>query len=625
MMRRASYEILRNLHAERRQFQARVGIALIGVLGMVAALGWRLVDLQIAQHETLSTRSNANRMRIEAIAPVRGLILDRHGAVLAENLPAFVLEIVPEQVPDLEDTLQRLGKLIQLSDADIQRFRERVARTPRFRGVQLRSQLGFDEVAAWEVNRHEFPGVEIKAGLRRYYPAGEATAHVVGYVGGITDEELARLDERAYRGTTQIGKTGIERVYEDLLHGTPGSRVIEANAAGRPLRELEHHRGTPGRNLYLSLDLRLQRAAIEALGEHAGAIVALDPASGEVLALVSRPSFDPQWFADGIDRQRFSLLANDRGRPLFNRAIQGQYPPGSTIKQLVALAGLDAGVIDPRSGTLCTGRFQLPGSERLYRDWKRRGHGHVRLRRAIAESCDIYFYELAMQLGIERMAALLGQFGLGARTGIDLPGEAEGILPSEQWKRRVLGKPWYPGETIIAGIGQGYMSTTPLQLAHATARLALRGGGHRPHLLHATEDPESGELRSALPAPLPPVTLRDAAVWDAIFESMQAVVRDPQGTAFRAFHDAPYRVAGKTGTAQVAGLSQEDKDPPHFEQVPRHLRDHGLFVAFAPIDAPRIALAVVVEHGGSGGGVAAPIARRVLDAFFSRSRREAAP
>ncbi len=612
-----SYAAIRDLHAERRAFYARCGIALIIAALIFGALLMRLVDLQIDQHAALSTKSNDNRMRVTAVPPVRGLIYDRNGAVLAENQPSFVLEIVPEQVPDLDDTLERLGRLISISERDLSQFRRRLAGTPRFRGVVLRSQLSLEEMAAYEVNRHDFPGVDVKAGLTRHYPAGEATAHVIGYVGGITEAELAQVDERAYRGTTQIGKTGIEKSQEALLHGSTGARIVEANAAGRPLRVLEYQPGEPGHDLYLGLDLKLQMAAEAALEDREGAVVAIDPSNGEVLALVSRPSFDPQQFVDGIDHESFRRVNQDPRRPLFNRATQGQYPPGSTIKPLVALAGLDAGLIDTRWQQTCPGYFQLPNSERLYRDWKRRGHGAVRLRRAIAESCDIYFYQLSMELGIDRIHALLGQFGLGAPTGIDLPGEARGILPSEAWKRRTQNKPWYPGETVIAGIGQGYMNTTPLQLAHATARLAARGGGYVPHLVHAVSSPASGERRTITPVALPKIELSDPGHWDAVIDAMLAVTSDPHGTAARHMADAAYSVAGKTGTAQVAGLSQEDKDPPNIDQVPKRLRDHALFVAFAPVEAPSIALAVVVEHGGSGGGVAAPVARRILDAWLS--------
>lgn len=612
-----SYDAIRDLHAERRAFFARSGIALILAALMLGALVNRLVNLQVTQHAVLSTKSNENRMRVVVVPPVRGLIFDRHGAVLAENLPSFVLELVPEQVEDIDNTIERLKPLIALDDADLAQFRRRLARTPRFRGVILRQQLSMAEVAAYEVNRHDFPGVDVKAGLTRHYPAGATTAHVVGYVGGITEAELASVDERAYRGTTQIGKTGIEKSQEALLHGSAGAKIVEANAAGRPLRELDHQRGHPGNNLYLGLDLGLQRAAERALGDYEGAIVAIDPNNGEVLALVSKPAFEPQPFVDGIDHRSFQLVNSDERRPLFNRATQGQYPPGSTIKQLVALAGLNTRTIDTRWHQTCEGHFKLPTSERLYRDWKRRGHGFVRLDRAIAESCDIYFYQLSLELGINRIHELLAQFGLGTQTGIDLPGESRGILPSEAWKRQAQGKPWYPGETIIAGIGQGYMSTTPLQLAHATARLATRGQGYVPHLVHAVDSPAIGERRTLPPQPLPPIVLRDDSLWNPVIEAMDLVTSDPGGTAYRHLHDADYAVAGKTGTAQVAGLSQEDEDPPRIEQVPKRLRDHALFVAFAPIEAPRIALAVVVEHGGSGGGVAAPIAREVLDAFMA--------
>lgn len=611
-----SYASIRDLHSERRTFYARCGIAVLVCVGMVGALVLRMTDLQVTQHDYFSTRSNENRMRLVVVPPVRGLIFDRNGVVLAENNPAYVLELIPEQVRDIDDTLERLGQIIQLSPTDLDRFRDRLRKTPRFRGVTLRSRLSLDEVAAYEINRHDFPGVDVKAGLSRHYPLGDATAHVVGYVGGITDRELAELDEQAYRGTTQIGKTGIEKSHEHMLHGEVGAKIVEANATGRPLRELDYNRGAPGQNLYLTLDAKLQAAADQALSNREGAVVALDPRNGEVLAMVSKPTFNPQLFVEGIGHDAFRALNDNPNRPLFNRATQGQYPPGSTIKPHMALAGLEYGLVAPSNREFCPGYYQLPTSERLYRDWKRTGHGWMNMDRAIAESCDIYFYQLALDLGIDRIHAMLFKFGLGQKTGIDLPGEQDGLMPSREWKRAARRESWYPGETLNVGIGQGYMTATPLQLAQIAARIALRGQAYKPHMLHAFEDAITSETVGATPEALQPLQLRANEFWDRVIHSMELVAHSVGGTAHRAFADSTYRMAGKTGTAQVAGLSQEDEDPRKLREIPKHLRDHALFIGFAPIDDPRIAVAVVAEHSGGGGSVAAPIARQVMDAYL---------
>ena len=611
-----SYASIRDLHSERRTFYARCGVALVVCVGMVSALMIRLTDLQLTQHDYFSTRSNENRMRVVVVPPVRGLVFDRHGTVLAQNNPAYVLEIIPEQVKDLDATLSRLAQIIQLSDTDISRFRDRLRKTPRFRGVTLRSRLSLEEVAAYEINRHDFPGVDVKAGLSRHYPLSTVTAHIVGYVGGITDRELAQLDDRAYRGTTQIGKTGVEKGHESMLHGEVGAKIVEANAAGRPLRELDYNRGAPGKNLYLTIDAQLQKAADQALQNREGAIVALDPRNGEVLAMVSKPGYDPQLFVEGIDHESFRALNEDPNRPLFNRATQGQYPPGSTIKPHMALAGLEYSQVTPAEREFCPGHFQLPTSERLYRDWNRTGHGWMNMDRAIAESCDIYFYQLALDLGIDRIHSLLHRFGLGQRTGIDLPGEQDGLMPSRDWKRAARREPWYPGETLNVGIGQGYMTATPLQLAQVAARIALHGRAYKPHMLHSFEDPISGEIVGATPESLEAVELRAPEFWDRVIHAMELVSHSIGGTGARAFGDSAYRVAGKTGTAQVAGLSQEDEDPRKLKEIPKHLRDHALFIGFAPVDDPRIAVAVVAEHSGGGGAVAAPIARKVMDAYL---------
>lgn len=603
----------KNTWQEKRAFSIRVAVAGAFVLLLLGVLIYRLVQLQSVQHEYFVTRSDENRMRVQPVVGVRGLIYDRNGVVLAENLPAYRLEIIPEQSANLHDTVDRLSQIVAISDRERERFFARVEASASFDQIPLKLNLNGDDLARFEVNRRQFPGVNVRAGLTRHYPLGEVTAHIVGYVGGITASDLERVDPERYRGASYIGKTGIERQYEPLLHGDPGSQLIEADALGRRLRQLDYTHPTPGKTLYLTLDAHLQQAAKAAFEGRNGAAVAIEVNTGEILAMVSVPSYEPGDFIDGISHKRYAELTADTSRPLFHRAIQGQYPPGSTIKPIMALAGLENGIFNRRSKVHCPGYYQLPDSTRRHRDWKRRGHGTVNTHEAIAQSCDVYFYDLAHRLEIDRIHDFLQQFGLGARTGVDIPNETTGLLPSREWKRRARSENWYPGETLNIGIGQGFMLTTPLQLAEATARIATRGGSARPHLLRQVKDNSSGEMQAVNIEPLPRIELHDRSNWNEIHDAMVAVVHGPTGTARRIGQDAPYRIAGKTGTAQVAGLAQEDDEAPQLTDVPYHLRDHALFVAYAPADAPRVAVAVIAEHSGSGGAVASPIARRILD------------
>lgn len=616
-MRLSSYEAIKNLHVERHMFLARVLFAIVVCGGLALVLTARLFHLQVMQHDYYSTRSDENRMRLTVIPPVRGLIYDRAGALLAQNAPGFVLEIVPEEIKDLDATLARLAPLVHLTDADIARFKERMRKMPKYRGVPLRTNLSMEEVARFQLNRYEFDGVDINAGLTRNYPLGKSGSHVVGYIGGITEDDLAVVDEKAYRGTQYIGRTGVEKSHEDLLHGALSTKVVETNAGGRPLRDLDYRRGSPGLNLFLTIDAHLQDAAEHAFGARNGALIAIEPQTGEVLALVSKPGFDPHLFVEGIDTPTYKALNDDKGHPLFNRALQGTYSPGSTIKPVMALAALDANLKNPEEREFCTGEFTLPGSDRKYRCWQRKGHGWVDMNDAVQHSCDVYFYQLALTLGIDRISSFLGAFGVGTPTGIDLPVEKGGLLPSREWKRRVRKENWYPGETLNAGIGQGYLTMTPLQLATVTSRLAMRGGGFRPHLLHATQDAVSGAVTAVRPEALAPIRLRDAGAWERIIHSMEDVAHEAGGTAFGAFHDAPYQIAAKTGTVQVAALAQDEEVAAKQDTVAEELRDHALFIAFAPPNNPKIAMALLVEHAGGGGGhIAAPIARQVLDAYL---------
>ena len=599
-----------------------VGAAVIvGILALL--LVGRLVHLQIFKHQHFTTLSDNNRVKIVPIAPARGLIFDRRGEILAQNLPAYSLEVVPEAVEDMDALIAELRGVIEVTGEDEEAFHAELARRPRFEKVPLRLRLEDREVARFAVNRHRFPGVEIGARLNRNYPFGELGVHLVGYVGRIDKRELDLIDRVDYRGTTHIGKTGVEASYEDRLHGKVGYQRVETNAQGRILRVLERRDPVPGRNLFLTMDARLQRTAEAALGDENGAIVALDPMTGAVLAMASRPGFDPNLFVSGIDLETYRALQRSPDRPLFNRAVTGQYPPGSTIKPFVGLAGLERGIVHAREESWCPGWFALPGYKRRYRDWKKYGHGRVGLHGAIVQSCDVYFYKLARALGIDRMHEYLSSFGFGERTGIGLGSESGGLMPSTAWKRNARGQSWYPGETLIAGIGQGYMLVTPLQLASATAAIAMRGVRLRPRVVSRAVDAAGGDIEEFEPEPMAPVRSIESPNWEGVVEAMIGVVHGPRGTARRISDGLAYRIAGKTGTAQVFTTRQDEEYDP--EKLDKKLHDHGLFIAFAPVERPRIAVAVVVENGGSGSGVAAPLARTIIDAYLGDAPAPAAP
>lgn len=606
-------DAIKDVQEEKQTFLNRIALAALGCVLMALTLVLRLGDLQILQRDYFVTRADDNRMRLTPVPPVRGLIYDRHGTLLAQNRPAFMLQVTPEQVKDLDATLAQLAPVIQLTDKDIARFKDRVRKSPKYQGVPLRSNLSMEEVARYEVSRYDHHGVDVAAGLTRNYPLGISAAHLIGYVGGITEAEFEKLDPKDYQGLSQIGKTGVEKSHEDDLRGSPGAKIIEANAHGRPLRELDYRLGAPGKNLYLSIDAKVQLTAEQALGNLAGAVVAIDPRSGEVLALVSKPGYDPHLFVEGIDFDSYRALNEDKKRPLFNRALQGQYPPGSTVKPAMAIAGLEYGIVDPAHTEYCEGEIGLPNSSRKYRCHKRSGHGTVDMVRGVMLSCDVYFYRLGMSLGIDRIHESMNGFGLGRQTGIDLPLEKSGLMPSREWKKRARRESWYPGETLNVAIGQGYTMMTPLQLAQMTARIAMRGGGFQPRVVHATEDTLTKQLIPMEPVPLERIELRDNRNWERVIEAMVDTAHEPGGTAYRIGRDAPYRIAAKTGTAQVAGLAQDEDEAPDLAATPEHLRDHALFIAFAPADAPQVAIGVLAEHAGHGGTAAAPIARQVMD------------
>lgn len=618
---------IKDHHFERQLFIGRVALtSTIGILllGVVIA---RLVQLQVFNYEDFAAQSQGNLYRIEAVPPIRGLIFDRKGRVLAENLPAYQLELIPEQVDDLDNTLRRLALLGLIEAEDIPRLKDLSESGPRFKPVTLNLRLSDEEIANFAIQRPRFPGVDFRPRLVRYYPHGAAVAHAIGYVGALSKNDLARLDASNYAGTAHTGKTGVENSFESNLHGDVGYRNIVTNALGRQLpSELAdlfeslppNAIPNPGANVYLSLDLDLQLLATEALQGKRGAVVALDPWSGEILALVSAPSFDPNLFAVGMSTSEFAVLKNNLEQPLFNRAVRGTYPPGSTIKPMLAVAALETGATNVKHTILCRGYFMLPNTTHRYRDWKPEGHGEVDLHTAISQSCDVYFYELSVKIGIDNIHDYLDRFGLGRVSGLDIGGEHQGLVPSREWKRNAFRNPedqrWYHGETVIASIGQGYMLATPLQLANAVAAVATRGIRYQPHLVAAIEDTLTGERTMISPTRLDDVVLKNEDHWDIVIDAMHEVMQGLRGTARQAGLNAAYEMAGKSGTSQVISISQDEEYDE--EKIDERLRDHALFIAFAPLDKPRIAVAVIVENGSSGSRVAAPIARKIMDAYL---------
>lgn len=611
---------LKDPYLESRVYGTRTVFVLVVVMVLMAILMARYFSLQITQYETYRTESDRNRVQLQSLPPKRGLIFDRNGVLLAENRPSFVLSLVLERVPDLEATLATLGELVEITESDLEKFDTRSRRRRPYEAVPLHFRLSEEERALLAVNRYRLPGVVVDAQLIRHYPQGELFSHALGYVGRINEEEQRQLDEVDYRGTNHIGKIGIEKYYEDQLHGDVGYQNVETNALGRVLRVLERTDPVPGADLTLSLDVGVQQAAFTALEGRRGAVVAIDPSNGELIALVSTPGFDSNLFVNGISGRDYSALREDRNLPLFNRAVQGQYPPGSTVKPIFGLAGLEYGLVTPETSIPDPGWYTLPGENRRFRDWtlRVRGTGHGRavdLHQAIEESCDVYFYDLAHRMGIDRLHDFTAPFGLGTATGLDTTNERSGILPSSQWKRAARGQVWFPGETLNVGIGQGYMLATPVQLAVATSVLASRGQYSTPHLLREV----NGE---AVNVPTSSVVEADDANWQVIHEAMHAVFHGERGSARAVGRGSTFAMAGKSGTAQVIGIAQDEEYDA--EALEERYRDHGLFVAFAPYEDPQIAVAVVVENGGGGSTVAAPIAREVMEQYLLNRQQEVA-
>lgn len=608
---------LKDDYLENRLIRRRIILSALFVLVLVLMVLSRLYVLQINDYEHFTTLSESNRVRIKALPPTRGLIFDRNGVVVANNLPSYRLEIIHEQVGDLESTLQRLKKYIEIDEQDLKRFKQASRRRSPFESIPLKLNLNDDQVARLAVNLHRFDGVEINARLTRNYPQGGLAVHALGYVSQIDEQDLNEVDSADYAGTSHIGKLGLEKFYESELHGRVGVQQVEVNARGRTLRVLNETPPVQGNNLYLTIDSNLQKVAEAAFGDYTGAVVAIDPNNGEILALVSMPTFDPNLFVNGISYKNYDELRDSSRRPLFNRALSGQYPPGSTTKPFYGLAGLETSTISTSKKVFCPGYYLLPNEERRYRDWKKEGHGHVDMKSAITQSCDVYFYDLAYRLGIDKISAFMAKFGFGARTGVDSTGERPGLMPSREWKNSTQGMIWFPGETIITGIGQGAMLVTPLQLGNSTAALAKKGTRYRPRLVKAIDSRQTDFVREFKPEVSSQYVLKREKNWRHIHNSMVNVVHGLRGTAQGIRGGLEYKIAGKTGTAQVFGIAQDEEYDE--ETVAEKLRDHALFISYAPADKPQIAVVVIVENGSHGSTVAAPIARKVMDAFFEQS------
>ncbi|MEP9320804.1 penicillin-binding protein 2 [Pseudomonas sp. LABIM340] len=601
---------LKDHEKDARLVRARVIVGGVAIFLLALVLVARMYHLQVTQYDYHSTLSENNRVHVQPIPPNRGLIFDRNGVIIADNRPSFSLTITRERTENLQETLKTLVEILGLTEEDKAIFEKRMKQGRRpFEPVPIMFELSEEQIARIAVNQYRLNGVDVAAQFVRHYPLGEHFAHSVGYVGRINEAELKKLDPVAYSGTHHIGKTGVEKFYEDALHGTVGYEEVETNARGRVLRVLKRTEPVSGRDIVLSIDSKLQAAAEAALAGRRGAIVAIQPSTGEVLAMVSQPSYDPNLFVTGISFKDYAALRDSEDRPLYNRVLRGLYPPGSTVKPAVAIAGLDAGVVTPTSRVFDPGYYQLPNYDHKYRNWNRTGDGWVSLETAIMRSNDTYFYDLAHKLGIDRLHDYMSEFGFGQRVSLDMYGEAEGLMPSRQWKRALRRQAWFPGETLILGIGQGYMQSTPLQLAQMTSLIANKGKWIRPHLAKTIDGkPPVDE------DPMPDIKLKDPNNWSLVDNGMQQVVHNARGTARKVGATSVYRIAGKSGTAQVVAIKQGEKYD-RSKVLERH-RDHALFVGFAPADNPQIAVAVMVENGESGSGVAAPVLKAVTDAWL---------
>ncbi len=617
------FEPLKDHSQESRTFLFRAVLAFLIVLIMIGGLLARLYYLQVIQYNRFAAMSEQNRVQLQPVAPTRGLIYDGNGVLLADNRPSYSVTILKEEVGrNLEATLVELQKIIEITDKDLERFRKRLNQRRRpYETVPVRFRLTEKEIAKLAINYHRLPGVQVEADLIRYYPYGQSLVHAMGYVGRINEKELQEVDPQDYAGTHYIGKLGIEKFYEDTLHGTVGMQKVETNARGRVMRVLERTDPIPGQDLQLYIDLRLQQITEKLVEGEKASIVAIDPDTGGILALVSTPGYDPNLFVTGISNQDYNALRDSEDLPLFNRALRGRYPPGSTVKPIIALAAIDSETVPPTHTVWDPGWYSLTKGGRKYRDWKRGGHGKVDLKLAVAQSCDVWFYDAGYRMGVDPMSDYLGRFGFGQVASLDLPEALPGILPSREWKKRSRKLPWYPGDSLNLSIGQGFLLATPLQLATAAAVLANRGKWVQPKMLKGIRTlDEKGNVKTDMlnlssERGFPEdVAIKHPEYWELIVEDMVEVVHGERGTARKIGLDAPYKIAGKTGTAQVVGIKQDERYDA--DKLEKRFHDHALFIAFAPAEKPKIALAVIVENGGGGSSTAAPLARKVMDAYL---------
>ena len=599
---------------EKHLIQNRLMVAAIGGACLLILLVVRLIWLQLIETERFQTASEANRLQTLPVSPARGLIVDRNGLILAENRPNLQLLLVPEEVDDIDVMVSEVRSRIEFTDGDAERFAKNLKSRRRPRDpVVVKDDLSESEAALIAVDLFQFPGLQIEARPTRFYPYGGLTAHSLGYVGRLSLSELQAIEESRYAGTETIGKSGVEKAYEDALLGQVGVERVETSARGQIMRSVDRDEPVPGADIPLHLDIGLTAKLYEALGDRRGAIVAMDPQTGGILGLASAPTYDANAFIGGISQAEYAALQVNQDTPLFNRALRGQYPPGSTIKPMLGLVGLHYGAVTWEKEISDRGFFQLSGDDHKYRDWKRWGHGRVNIEKAVIESCDTYFYEMAVRLGVDQMSEGMRWFGFGRRQGRDIQGDLPGVLPSREWKRQARNQSWYLGETVISGIGQGFWVTTPLQLAAATTAMARRGNFIEPHF-SVLEDVDAGA----------PVPLGDSMDWERMIDAMEDVLHGERGTARGAARGLNYRIAGKTGTVQVVGIAQEEEYKE--DEIEERLRDHALFVGFAPADSPSIVLALVIENGGSGGTSAAPVARQIFDYWvLERNEGERAP
>ncbi|WP_137167121.1 penicillin-binding protein 2 [Salinimonas lutimaris] len=608
---------IRDHSAEANLFARRALIAMLIVIGMLAIVVSNLYVLQVKHHEDYQTRSNGNRIKVLPVAPNRGLIFDRNGILLAENRPVFSLEVIPEQIDDLNTTLDRLQRLMGISDEERQDFMDDLKGQRRFKPVALRTQLSEDEVARFSAHQHRFPGVSIEARLSRHYPYGDTLTHMLGYVAKINKKDMQKISEAGeadnYAATHDIGKLGIEKYHEDILHGEVGYQQVEVNSQGRIIRTLSVEPPVPGKDIVLNIDLRLQQAVQKTLESQRGTVVVSDPNSGGVLALYSNPSYDPNLFVHGISSKNYSGLLNSPDRPLINRATQGQYPPASTIKPHLALVGLDSGTIDKQYTINDTGRYRLPNVSHVWRDWRKWGHGKVNVTKAIEVSCDTFYYDLAYKLGIDKINETMTEFGFGDYTGIDLYEESDGNMPSRGWKRARFNQPWYIGDTIPVGIGQSFWTATPIQLNQSVNTLINHGTRYVPQLLRGFMY-DDGSVALEAPKTLRPYQVQSDKHWDTVLDGMWHVVNGSEGTGRKAFEDANYVSAGKSGTAQLFSIGQNESY--QADKVAEHLRDNAMYIGYAPYKDPQVNVTVVIENAGGGSSNAAPVARQIMDYYF---------